>query len=75
VLAVTQINGQAFVFVAEPAANGFVSHEREIQVGEIQGNNYVVQSGLKAGERLITSGLAMMSDGMPVVPMGNGASS
>jgi len=32
------------------------------------GNNYVVLDGIKPGERVITSGVQMLVDGMPVIP-------
>jgi multidrug efflux pump subunit AcrA (membrane-fusion protein) len=37
-----------------------------VQVGEIQGNDYVVKSGLKPGDRLIVSGIQKIADGAPV---------
>ena len=62
------MNGQYFCFVAEPADNGLVAHQRPIQVGEVLGNDYVVKSGLKPGERLIVSGIQKIGDGAPVKP-------
>lgn len=68
ITAVTRVNGQYFCFVAEPADNGLVAHQRPIQVGEVLGNDYVVKSGLKPGERLIVSGIQKIGDGAPVKP-------
>jgi hypothetical protein len=34
------------------------------------GNNYVVLDGLKAGDKVITSGTQFLVDGMPVAPHG-----
>jgi RND family efflux transporter MFP subunit len=65
-VAVTRIGGQHFVFVAEPASGGFVARQRPIVVGPLVGNDYVVESGLKAGERLIVGGTQRLGDGMPV---------
>ena len=33
-----------------------VAHQRPLQLGEITGNDYVVRSGLKAGDQVIVSG-------------------
>ena len=67
---VTRINGQFFAFVAEPAAQGFVARQRAVKVGELRGNEYVVVEGLKAGDRLIVSGVQKVADGAPVAPQG-----
>ena len=57
ITAVTRINGQYFCFVAEQTPNGLVAHQRPLQVGEVKGNDYIVKSGLKPGEKLIVSGI------------------
>ena len=66
--AVVRINGQFFAFVAEPApeGGGLVAHQRAVQLGPMNGNNYVVLSGLKPGEKLIVSGIQKIGDGAPV---------
>jgi RND family efflux transporter MFP subunit len=69
VLSVTRLSGRFFVYVAEQGEKGMVCHQREIQVGDIQGNDYIVLGGLKPGDRLITSNTAMLADGMPVQPL------
>ena len=66
VLAVTRINGQFFVFVAEKDAKGTVARQRGIKVGEIIGNDYAVIDGLKPGDHLIVSGTQFLQDGAPV---------
>ena len=67
VTAVTRIAGQYFCFVAEPGANNtFTARQRPIEVGELLGNDYVVKNGLKAGDRLIVSGIQKIGDGAPV---------
>jgi RND family efflux transporter MFP subunit len=67
VTAVTRINAQFFAFVAEKAGAGIQARQKPVQLGEIVGNDYVVQSGLAAGEQLIVSGLQKMRDGAPVM--------
>ena len=65
-VAVTRINGQYFAFVAEPAEKGFVAHQRSVKLGDLVGNDYVVVGGLKAGDRLIVSGVQKIGEGAPV---------
>jgi RND family efflux transporter MFP subunit len=68
VTAVTRINAQFFAFVAENSANGMTAKQKPVQLGEIIGNEYVMQSGLQPGEQLIVSGLQKIRDGAPVMP-------
>jgi RND family efflux transporter MFP subunit len=67
VTGVTRVNAQYFVFVAEKDANGMVAKQKPVQLGEIIGNEYVVQSGLQPGEQLIVGGLQKIRDGAPVM--------
>jgi RND family efflux transporter MFP subunit len=67
--AVVRISGQYFCFVAEKGAQGgLVAKQKPIEVGQLVGNDYVVRSGLKAGETLIVSGIQKIGDGAPVRP-------
>ncbi len=67
VVAVNRINGEYFAFVAEPGDNGAtVARQRGVRLGPVTGNDYVVESGLKAGDRLIVSGIQKIADGAPV---------
>jgi len=67
VTSVVRISGQYFCFVAEPGPQGgLVAKQRPISVGQVVGNDYVVQSGLNAGETLIVSGIQKIGDGAPV---------
>ena len=66
VLAVTRINGQFFVFVAEKESKGTIARQRVVKVGEIFGNDYAVLDGLKPGDHLIVSGTQFLQDGAPV---------
>ena len=73
-VAVSRISGQFFVFVAEPAGGGaFVARQKPIQVGSVIGNEYVVRSGLSAGDRLIASGIQKIGEGSPVLAAPPGA--
>jgi RND family efflux transporter MFP subunit len=66
VTAVVRINGQFFVFVAEGSAGKLTAKQRSIKVGPIVGQNYVVLDGIKAGERVVTSGAQKLADSAPI---------
>lgn len=67
ITAVVRIAGQYFCFVAEAGqGGGLVAKQRAIDVGEVAGNDYVIRSGLKAGEKIIVSGIQKIGDGAPV---------
>jgi len=66
ITAVNRINGQYFCFVAEQTANGLVARQKPLQVSEVKGNDYIVKSGLKAGDKLIVSGIQKVAEGAPV---------
>jgi RND family efflux transporter MFP subunit len=68
-VAVNRIGGQYFVFVAEPGEKGGdVARQRPVSLGEVIGEDYVVRTGLKPGERVIVSNLQKIGDGSPVKP-------
>ena len=67
VTAVVRTTGDFFAFVAEKDQQGLVAKQKRVQLGEIIGNEYVVQSGLQPGEQLIVSGLQKIRDGAPVM--------
>ena len=46
-----------------------------VEPGAMVGNDYVVTSGLKAGETLIVSGVQKIRDGSPVATIAPGAAS
>ena len=67
VVAVTRINGQYFAYVAEPGKNGsFVARQRLVRLRPLTGAEYLLENGLKAGDRLIVSGIQKITDGVPV---------
>jgi multidrug efflux pump subunit AcrA (membrane-fusion protein) len=82
VVALNRINGQFFAYVAEPGDGGaLVARQRPVEPGVIVGNDYVMKSGLKVGDKLIVSGVQKIRDGAPVsigppaapAPAGKGA--
>ena len=68
VTAVARLGNLVFAFVAEKSGNGYVAKQKAITTSGIEGNDYVVQSGLQPGENLITTGVQNLIDGMPVKP-------
>ena len=68
VVAVSRIAGQHFVFVVESAGEGFVARQKPISVGSIVGDDYIVDGGLNAGERVVVSNVQKIGDGSPVTP-------
>jgi RND family efflux transporter MFP subunit len=68
VTAVLRINGRYFAFVAEDAGGKLVARQRAITVGPIVGDNYAVLEGIKAGERVVTSGAQKLAEGAPIQP-------
>jgi RND family efflux transporter MFP subunit len=66
IVAVNRVSGAYFVFVAEKQDKGLVARQRPVQVGEVVGNEYVIRSGLKAGDQVIVSGIQKIGDGAPV---------
>ena len=45
-----------------------VARQRAIRVGPIVGDDYPVLSGIKPGEKVVTSGIQKLADGAPVAP-------
>lgn len=52
-----------------------IATQRAVKLGEMQAGNWVVESGLQAGERIITNGLQKVQPGKPVRIAGAGAAS
>jgi RND family efflux transporter MFP subunit len=70
ILAVSLVGGQSFVFVAAQHGSGYTAHQVPVTLGETVGNTYPVLAGLKAGDKVITSGLQFLQEGAPVKPLG-----
>jgi RND family efflux transporter MFP subunit len=66
IVAVNRIAGQHFVFVAEKSDAGFVARQKPVTVSGVVGNDYVVERGLAAGDRVIVSNVQKIGDGSPV---------
>jgi len=70
VLAVSLVGGQTFVYLAAPKGNGYIAHQVPVKLGDTIDNTYPVISGLKPGDKVITSGLQFLQEGAPVKPLG-----
>jgi RND family efflux transporter MFP subunit len=70
VLAVSLVGGQTFVYLAAQKGDGYIAHQVPVMLGETVGNTYPVISGLKPGDKVITSGLQFLQEGAPVKPLG-----
>src|SRR5262245_35604559 len=66
IVALNRLGGQYFAYVVESGDAGSVARQRAVEPGPIVGNDYVVKSGLKAGEQLIVAGVQKIADGAPV---------
>lgn len=68
VASVIRLGGQHFVYVAQEEGGALVARQRAVSVGVINGNDYEVTSGLKAGEKVVISGVQKLRDGAPLAP-------
>ena len=66
--ALLRVGFDTLLFVAEGSGAGVVARQKPVTVGELTNGAYVVQSGLKAGDRVIVSNLQKIGDGAPVKP-------
>ncbi|HTQ80517.1 MAG TPA: efflux RND transporter periplasmic adaptor subunit [Thermoanaerobaculia bacterium] len=51
------------VFVVNEDGAGTVARSRDVTLGEVYGNAIAVSSGLRVGERVVTTGAALLTDG------------
>ena len=51
---------------SESSEPQLVAQQKVVQLGDIQGQNYQVVSGVEAGERVVVSGILNLSDGTPI---------
>lgn len=84
VTSVTRLGGETFVFVAgapaqkpqaeapqekpKAGAPSLVAQQKLVKLGVIEGNNYQVLEGLKAGEKIVISGILSLTNGAPIAP-------
>ncbi|MEH1834465.1 MAG: efflux RND transporter periplasmic adaptor subunit [Nostoc sp.] len=84
VTAVSRLGGETFVFVAQAPAQkpkaeasaqnpkagapSLVAQQKPVKLGVIEGNNYQVIQGLKAGDKIVVSGILSLRNGAPITP-------
>jgi RND family efflux transporter MFP subunit len=68
VTAVARVTGQTFAFIADESQKPAVARQKPVKLGDVVGNNYVVLDGIKPGDKIITTGVQVLADGMPVNP-------
>ncbi|NJK38135.1 MAG: efflux RND transporter periplasmic adaptor subunit [Oscillatoriales cyanobacterium RM2_1_1] len=65
--AVSRIGGQSFVFVVEEenqeGQRVLVAKQRPVELGSVQGQDFEVLSGMKAGDRVVTDGVVKLQNG------------
>lgn len=66
VLAVFRLNGQHFTYVVQGQGEALVAKQRAIVVGEQHGNDFAIKTGIKAGDRVVVSGVQKLHDDAPV---------
>jgi RND family efflux transporter MFP subunit len=69
---VQTIGGEKFVYVAQEGQSPDgkptkIARQKAVVLGNIQGQNYAVISGLSPNDQLITAGILNLRDGVPVV--------
>jgi RND family efflux transporter MFP subunit len=65
--AVSHTGGQDFVFVAQvDSSKKLLARQIPVKLGDIQGNNYQVISGIRPGQRIVVSGIQDLADNMPI---------
>jgi membrane fusion protein, multidrug efflux system len=69
VLAVQRRAGQPFVWVVNEGAGGLSADQRAVQLGPIQAQQYPVTGGLKAGDKIVVSGVQKLRPGARVMQM------
>jgi RND family efflux transporter MFP subunit len=79
VIAALRLGGQHFAYVVEADKDDkggekkdapLRARQRAVTLGAISGNGYEVRAGLKAGERVVVSGVQKLRDGSAVRPEG-----
>jgi RND family efflux transporter MFP subunit len=69
VVAVVRVSGQHFAYVAEEQNGALVARQRAVRLGRIVGDDYIVEDGLSANDRLVSSGVQRLADGAPIAPV------
>ncbi|NEQ45246.1 MAG: efflux RND transporter periplasmic adaptor subunit [Leptolyngbya sp. SIOISBB] len=72
VTAITRVGGKNFIYVladeTSDAGEATVARLTPVELGDIQGDDYQVISGVEVGDRIAVSNILKLSDGVPVEP-------
>ncbi|BDI19442.1 hypothetical protein ANSO36C_52440 [Nostoc cf. commune SO-36] len=52
----------------QAGAPSLVAQQKPVKLGAIEGNNYQVIEGLKAGDKIVVSGILNLTNGAPIAP-------
>jgi RND family efflux transporter MFP subunit len=71
VTAISRLGGKTFVFVAQQqqtpdGKSSLTAIQKPVELGAIEGNNYQVINGLQPGEKVVTSGILNLTNGVPI---------
>ena len=64
---VSEVQNKKFVYVL--GANNKVKYTEITVMPQTDGNNYIVTSGLKVGDKYVTNGITKLNDGMEIKPI------
>jgi len=64
--------GQDFAYIVKLKDNKPVVSQQIVKLGNIQGDKYVILSGLTSEDQIVTQGIQKLMDGAPVAIMGKG---
>lgn len=54
------------VYTVQKKAEQTIAHMQNVQLGDVHGNNILVQQGLKTSDQVIVSGVSIVWDGAPI---------
>ena len=66
-LSVVRQSGQAFVFIVTDKDGKTTVARQPVQLGKLGAHNYVVESGLQPGDKIVVTSLQAMRDGATIV--------
>ena len=70
--AIAHFGGQDFAYIVQIKDKKPVVKQQPVTLGNIQGDKYVILSGLAFGDKIVTQGIQKLMDGAPVTVMGKG---
>jgi membrane fusion protein (multidrug efflux system) len=66
-----EVSGRKYVYIAERSGDKLIARKSYITIGETSQGDALVESGLKAGDKVITEGARSVSDGVTVKELMN----